>query len=144
MSEVVPNLVYTCEPWEVDLGRRELRSRGAPVALGNRAFEIVEVLARAEGQLVTKDELMERIWPGAIVGDNTLHVHISAVRKAFGSDRSMLKTLPGRGYRLVGGWTPRHDAAVEALPVLQPPTRSAERLPSNFPPPNFPMIVTRL
>lgn len=86
------NLVFTCGPWEVDPARRELRSRGAPVALGNRAFEIVEVLARAAGQLVTKDDLMERIWPGAVVGDNTLHVHIAALRKAFGSDRGMLQT----------------------------------------------------
>src|SRR5262245_30985949 len=135
----IPNLVYTCEPWEVDLGRRELRSRGTPVALGNRAFEIVEALARAGGQLVTKDELMERLWPGAVVGDNTLHVHISAVRKAFGPDRGMLKTSPGRGYRLVGGWTLRHGEAAEMMPVPQPARQFAELLPTNFPP-----IVTRL
>ena len=68
--------------------RRELRSRGTPVALGNRAFEIIEALARAEGQLVSKDDLMERVWPGIIVGDNTLQVHISAVRKALGPDEA--------------------------------------------------------
>ena len=134
-----PNLIYTCEPWEVDLGRRELRSRGTPVALGNRAFEIVEVLVRAGGQLVTKDDLMERIWPGAIVGDNTLQVHISAVRKALGSDRGMLKTSHGRGYRLVGSWTVQHGEATEAPPVPQPRPQSAER-----PPTNFPAIVSQL
>ena len=77
MQGPAPNLVYACEPWELDLGRRELRSRGTPVVLGHRAFEIVEVLARAGGELVTKDHLMERIWRGSIVGDGTLHVHIS-------------------------------------------------------------------
>jgi predicted ATPase/DNA-binding winged helix-turn-helix (wHTH) protein len=137
MPEADPNLVYACEPWEVDLGRRELRSRGTPVALGNRAFEIVEVLARAGGQLVTKDDLMERIWPGAIVGDNTLHVHIAAVRKAFGSDRRMLQTSPGRGYRLVGGWTAQRGEAAAVPPQLR--VESAER-----PPTNFPVIVTQL
>lgn len=139
MPASVQNLVFTCGPWEVDLGRRELRSSGAPVALGNRAFEIVEVLARAAGQLVTKDDLMERIWPGAIVGDNTLHVHIAAVRKAFGSDRAMLQTAPGRGYRLVGGWSGQRSEATEApspLPRREPPT---ER-----PATNFPVVVTRL
>jgi predicted ATPase/DNA-binding winged helix-turn-helix (wHTH) protein len=139
MSSGIPNLVYACEPWEVDLGRRELRSRGSPVALGNRAFEIIEVLAQARGQLVTKDELMGRIWPGAVVGDNTLHVHISAVRKVFGADRGMLKTSPGRGYRLVGDWIVRHSDAAETLPVPQPRRESAERLPTNFP-----VIITRL
>jgi predicted ATPase/DNA-binding winged helix-turn-helix (wHTH) protein len=134
------NLIYACEPWEVDLGRRELRARGTPVALGSRAFEIVEVLARAGGQLVSKDDLMERIWPRAIVGDNTLHVHIAAVRKAFGPDRGMLQTAPGRGYRLVGGWTVQHgEQAREAPPALQPRSRPAER-----PASNFPVVVTRL
>ena len=133
MPEAGPNLIYTCEPWEVDLGRRELRSRGTPVALGNRAFEIVEVLVRARGQLVAKDDLMERIWPGAIVGENTLQVHISAVRKALGSDRGMLKTSHGRGYRLAGSWTVQHSEAIEAPPIPQPPPPSAERPPTNLP-----------
>src|SRR5262249_4751501 len=93
----------------------------------------------AGGQLVTKDDLMERIWPGAIVGDNTLHVHISAVRKAFGSDRGMLKTSPGRGYRLVGGWTVQQGEATEATPVPRPRPQPAHR-----PSTNFPVIVTRL
>src|SRR5215813_12512406 len=139
MAGSLPNLVYACDPWEIDIGRRELRSRGMPVALGNRAFEIVEVLARAAGQLVTKDDLMERIWPGAVVGENTLHVHISAVRKALGSDRGMLKTSPGRGYQLLGGWTVRHGEAAEAQPTRRQPPQSAER-----PLTNFPVIVTRL
>lgn len=141
MPEAIPSVVYACEPWEVDLSRRELRSRGTPVTLGGRAFEIIEVLARAGGQLVTKDALMERIWPGAIVGDNTLQVHISAVRKALGADRGMLKTLHGRGYRLVGDWTPRLGEATEAppLPLPQPRPRSTER-----PPTNFPVAVGRL
>ncbi|MGE4079602.1 MAG: winged helix-turn-helix domain-containing protein, partial [Reyranella sp.] len=117
----------------MDLGRRELRSRGTPVTLGGRAFEIIEVLAQAGGQLVTKDDLMERIWPGAIVGDNTLQVHISAVRKALGSDRGLLKTLHGRGYRLIGGWIARHGRATEAPSVPQPRPRSAGRASSNFP-----------
>ena len=97
MPGATSNLVYACDPWEIDLGRRELRSRGTPVVLGHRAFEIVEALAKAGGELLTKDDLMGRIWPGAIVGDNTLHVHMSAVRKALGPDRGMLKTSSGRG-----------------------------------------------
>jgi DNA-binding winged helix-turn-helix (wHTH) protein len=129
----MPNLVYACAPWEIDLHRRELRARGTPVVLGSRAFEIVEVLAQAGGQLVTKDDLMERIWPGAAVGDNTLHVHISAVRKALGADRGMLKTSPGRGYRLLGSWTVQHGETTAAPPVPQPFSQSAERPPTNFP-----------
>jgi DNA-binding winged helix-turn-helix (wHTH) protein len=133
------NLVFMCKQWEVDIGRREIRSRGTPVALGNRAFEIVEALARAEGQLVSKDDLMERIWPGLIVGDNTLQVHISAVRKALGPDRGMLKTSHGRGYRLVGDWTIGHGRAAEMPPVPPPRFSSSQR-----PPTNLPVIVAEL
>ena len=131
MPGAIPNLIYACKPWEVDLGRRELRSCRAPIALGNRAFEIVEVLIRAGGQLVTKDDLMERIWPGAIVGDNTLQVHISAVRKALGTDRGMLKTSHGRGYRLVGDWTVRHGEATEATPLPPAPNPQSARPPNS-------------
>jgi predicted ATPase/DNA-binding winged helix-turn-helix (wHTH) protein len=138
MSEAGANLVFACEQWEIDLGRRELRSRGIPVPLGGRAFEIVTVLVQSATELVTKDHMMERVWPGAIVGEGTLHVHISAVRKALGQDRAMLKTVSGRGYRLLGSWTSQRRET--APPVYSPLTRR-----SGAPPPNnFPPLITRL
>ena len=104
--------VYASGECEIDLARRELRVLGSPVPVGGRAFEIIEVLAQSAGELVTKDELMNRIWPGAIVMDSTLHVHAAAVRKALGPYRGLLKTESRRGYRLLGDWTVRrHDAA---------------------------------
>ncbi|MEA2962103.1 MAG: hypothetical protein QOI46_2201 [Alphaproteobacteria bacterium] len=139
VSEASGNLVYACDQWEIDLGRRELRSRGIPVPLGGRAFEIVTVLVQSATELVTKDHMMERVWPGAIVGEGTLHVHISAVRKALGPDRAMLKTVSGRGYRLLGSWTPQQREAT-AAPVYSPPTRTSAAPPAN----NFPPLITRL
>ena len=103
----MPQLIYESGRWEIDPIQRELRVGGKPVAIGGRAFEILETLVRSAGQLVTKDELMDHIWPGAIVSENTLQVHISALRKALGSDRGLLKTASGRGYRLLGGWVAR-------------------------------------
>jgi predicted ATPase/DNA-binding winged helix-turn-helix (wHTH) protein len=139
MSEASANLVYACEQWEIDLGRRELRSRGIPVPLGGRAFEIVTVLVQSATELVTKDHMMERVWPGAIVGEGTLHVHISAVRKALGPDRAMLKTVSGRGYRLLGSWTPQQREGT-APPVYSPLARTSGAPPAN----NFPPLITRL
>ena len=138
MSEARANLVYACDQWEIDLGRRELRARGIPVPLGGRAFEVVTVLVQSASEFVTKNHLMERVWPGAIVGEGTIHVHISAVRKALGPDRGLLKTASGRGYRLLGSWTPQQREA--AAPVYSSPTRT-----SGSPPPNnFPPLITRL
>ena len=118
---------------EIDLARRELRIRGMPVPLGGRAFEIVEVLARSPGELVTKDELISRIWPGASVLENTLQVHATAIRKALGPYRALLKTEAGRGYRLLGDWAVhRHDFARPPA-GLRPMRMPAATLESNFP-----------
>jgi predicted ATPase/DNA-binding winged helix-turn-helix (wHTH) protein len=124
-----PQLIYESGCWEIDLTRRELRVGGKPVAIGGRAFEIVETLVRSAGQLVTKDELMDRVWHGAIVEENTLQVHIWAVRKALGRDRGLLKTASGRGYRLLGSWIAREAVAsatwveAHAEPTTAPPAQ---------------------
>ena len=88
--------VYASGECEIDRGRRELRVLGSPVPVGGRAFEIIEVLAQSAGELITKDELMNRIWPGAVVMENTLQVHAAAIRKALGPYRNLLKTSPSR------------------------------------------------
>jgi len=122
----------------MDLTRRELRTHGVPVPLGSRAFDIVEVLARSAGELVTKDEIMRGVWSGAIVEESALQVHISAIRKALGSDRGMLKTAYGRGYRLLGAWTIRQEPISAGPAVLQivPPTEFL----TNFPSPSSELI----
>jgi predicted ATPase/DNA-binding winged helix-turn-helix (wHTH) protein len=130
------------DEWEIDLSRRELRTRGIPVPIGGRAFEILEVLIRSAGQLVTKDELMKRVWPGAIIEDNTLQVHVSAIRKALGPDRGMLKTASGRGYRLLGNWHVRDErepASPVALEAIDMPVRPFQ---TNLPAP-VPKLIGR-
>jgi hypothetical protein len=57
---------------------------GAPVRLGGRAFEIIAELVRAEGELVSKNDLTERVWRGVFVAESALRVHIAAIRKALG------------------------------------------------------------
>jgi predicted ATPase/DNA-binding winged helix-turn-helix (wHTH) protein len=106
--------VYSCDGWEIDLGNRELRLHGTPVTVGSRAFEIVEALVRAGGRLVNKYDLMQAVWPGAIVEENTLQFHVSAVRKALGADRDLVKTVSGRGYRLTGNWIHRTEGNSQA------------------------------
>jgi DNA-binding winged helix-turn-helix (wHTH) protein len=131
--------VYASGECEIDLARRELRVRGSRVPVGGRAFEIIEVLARSAGELVAKDDLIDRIWPGAVVSDNTLQVHAVAIRKALGPYRSLLKTQSGRGYRLLGDWTMRRHGA--ATPPVGP---QRMRVDGESPATNFPATVTRL
>ena len=98
-------LVFESGAWELDVGQRQLRLRGVPVPIGSRAFDIVEKLVRSEGRYVSKDALMTTLWGHTTVKENTLHVHISAIRKVLGPDRRMLRTDGRRGYALL----PRQD-----------------------------------
>lgn len=133
-------VIYATGEWEIDLDRRELRARGMPVPLGGRAFEIIEVLIKSVGELVTKDELLSQIWPGAIVEENTLQVHISALRKALGPDRGLLKTISGRGYRLLGTWAPRASGAVLRNNTSQIHAASGTTFQTNLPEPTSELI----
>jgi predicted ATPase len=77
---------------------------------------------------------MDRVWPGAIIEDNTLQFHISAIRKALGPDRGMLKTASGRGYRLLGGWTFRQErTSSEDSTNRQPVRNPVEPFQTNLP-----------
>ncbi|MFL6975594.1 MAG: ATP-binding protein [Xanthobacteraceae bacterium] len=91
-------------PFRLLVHRRELIAHGVPVSLGQRALDILLVLVSRHGQLVTKNELMNEVWPGVVVEENNLQVHISALRKALGDEkgeRRYLLTVAGRGYRFV-------------------------------------------
>lgn len=102
-------------------GRFELRPQeyrlladGEPVPLGGRAFELLLALAQRPGQLVTRNELIERVWPGRVVEENNLSVQVTALRKALGGD--WLVTVPGRGYRFVAPLVPAAPTATSPAP----------------------------
>ena len=79
--------------------------RRAPVSLGSRALDVLCVLAGRQGELVTKQAIMDAVWPDTVVEDNNLTVQISALRRVLDQGRaegSCIQTLPGRGYRFIG------------------------------------------
>jgi DNA-binding winged helix-turn-helix (wHTH) protein len=81
------------------LRRRQLVADGVPVELGARAFDLLLALLEADGSLVTKEELISRVWPGIVVSGENLKVQISLLRKALGEERNFIRTEFGRGYR---------------------------------------------
>jgi DNA-binding winged helix-turn-helix (wHTH) protein len=84
------------------LRERQLLADGVPVELGTRAFDILVVLLEADGALVTKEELLSRVWPGILVSEENVKLQVSVLRKALGADRDMIRTEFGRGYRFIG------------------------------------------
>jgi len=114
--------------FRLDLRRRELLRDGAPVQLGGRAIDILCVLAAAKGNVVTKDELLERVWPGLTVAESNIQVHVSALRKALDEGKdglSYVVTASGRGYRFVGQLVTADDgkaAPQQGLPIPDRPS----------------------
>jgi DNA-binding response OmpR family regulator len=78
--------------------RRQLLVNERPVDLGSRAFDLLTLLIEARGAVLTKREIMSRLWPDTIVDESNLRVQIAALRKALSDDREMIKTIAGRGY----------------------------------------------
>ena len=91
-----PDPVYRFGRFELLTQRRQLLQDGVPVPLGQRAFDLLVVLVERAGDLVTKDELLERAWPGLIVEENNLQVQISGLRKVLGT--GAIVTVASRGY----------------------------------------------
>jgi TolB-like protein len=94
---------FTANGVTADFGTESLRTvAGQSVALRPQAFAVLRYMAEHAGRLVTKDELMQALWSGLHVTDDTLVQCIHEIRSAFrDDDRSLLKTAPKRGYRLV-------------------------------------------
>ena len=76
---------------------RQVLVDGRVAAIGARAFDLLLALAERRERVVSKDELLDLVWPGVVVEENNLQVHISALRKHLGP--AVISTVPGRGYR---------------------------------------------
>ena len=82
--------------------RRELLADDEPIKLGGRAFDLLMALIEAPGAVVSKDDLVARVWPGRVVTETNLQTQILALRRAFGADRDLIRTVSGRGYQFTG------------------------------------------
>ena len=84
--------------------RRMILRDGVPLRLGGRAWEILVALVERAGEIVTKRELMTRIWPDVIVEEATLRAHIAFLRRALADGPlgiHYVENINGRGYRFV-------------------------------------------
>ncbi len=97
----------------LDAARRSLRRADRVVELRPRSFEVLAYLAGAAGRPVSKDELLESVWPGVVVTEDSLTRCISDIRQALGDDgQRIIKTLPRRGYVFVAQLLPPGDDVV--------------------------------
>src|SRR6266511_2400448 len=88
---------YRFGAFELQLDERRLLKDGQPVVLRPRAFDLLAALVDRAGHLVTKDELLDRVWPKMVVEETALRVQLSALRKVLGDEA--IATVSGQGYR---------------------------------------------
>ena len=126
---------FSFGPFRFFPARQLLLEGETPVRLGSRALEILAALAERPGELVSKDELVARVWPNTVVEESNLKVNVAALRRALGEGRAgrrYIATVSGRGYRFV--------APVElSEPGSSPALRSAAPGHSH----NLPVSLTR-
>jgi len=102
------------------LFRLDQGAGATPVVLGSRALDLLRLLIERKGELVSKDAIMEAVWPGRVVAEANLNVQISNLRHILDHNReqgSCIQTIPGRGYRFVA-------------PVKQPDTDAHAPIPA--------------
>jgi len=130
--------VYRFGRFELQPGQRQLVADGRPVALGQRAFDVLQALIQRRERLVTKNELLDVVWPGVVVEENNLQVQISTLRKLLGPQA--IATIPGRGYRFTAGLEGAAAGTPEAVPAAPRPAEvvvpgaSRTNLPAELPP----------
>src|SRR3954470_19543094 len=98
--------IYEFGPFRLDAKKHLLLREGEIVPLKPKAFEMLLALVEGCGHLIEKDELMKRVWPGAVVEEGNLTFNISSLRKALGDDprrHEYIVTIPGEGYKFVAG-----------------------------------------
>lgn len=109
----------TFDGFELDLGKRELRQNGVPVAIEPKVFELLVFLISNRERVVSKEELNEAAWGGRIVSDAAIDTCIKAARRAIGDDgktQQKIRTLPRRGFRFVAVVEERRQPALAVPP----------------------------
>jgi DNA-binding winged helix-turn-helix (wHTH) protein len=97
-------MIHVFADCELDETRFELRRRGAVVKLEPKTFDLLAYLLKSGDRVVSKDELLDAVWPGQAVSESVLPKCIAAARRAVGDPRAqpaVIQTVHGRGYRMM-------------------------------------------
>src|SRR5215470_9625691 len=119
--------------FEIRPAERVLRVDGQHVAVGARAFDVLLALAQRRERLVTKQQMLDLIWPDVVVEEHNIATHISSLRKLLGPN--VIATVPGRGYRLTAPLEDSTGRGVDAAAAspISPPTTTTVGMQTHLP-----------
>jgi adenylate cyclase len=98
-------MIYRFKTFELDTDRFELRRDSVPVPIEPQVFSLLALLVSNGDRLISKEEIIERVWNGRVVSDAALSSRIKSLRRALGDDgksQRLIRTVHGRGFRFVG------------------------------------------
>ncbi len=112
-------------PFEANFATGELRKHGIRLKLQDQPFQVLKMLLARPGELVTREEIRQRLWPsGTFVDfDNGLNAAVNRLREALGDSAEhpkFIETLPRRGYRFIGALDGMDPGRVPAVPSVSP------------------------
>src|SRR5262245_9455512 len=119
--------VFHFDEFALEVGERRLLRGTETVRLSPKAYDVLVVLVRQSGRLVTKDELLAHVWPESFVDEGILNVHVAALRRALGDDTrppAYIETVVRFGYRFIA--SVRFDSADEKPSTPSAITRPVE------------------
>jgi DNA-binding winged helix-turn-helix (wHTH) protein len=128
VEPIAAERVISFGPFSLLPARRLLLECDKPVRIGSRAFEILTFLAEHPGEVLDKDALIARAWPGTFVEESNLKFQVSALRRTLGEGNRYLATIPGRGYSFVAP-----VKLTKEVPTAPPRTATARVHPNNLP-----------
>jgi Tol biopolymer transport system component/DNA-binding winged helix-turn-helix (wHTH) protein len=117
--------------WRAQPSLNRLSRNGDEVRVEPKVMQVLEALAETPGEVVTREQLVARVWPGVFVTDDVLHRAIRELRRVFGDDTSnpaYVETIRKRGYRLIAP-VRRGGASEPAAPSLPPPAGESKDSP---------------
>jgi adenylate cyclase len=110
------NQRQTFGSFEIRPAERQLLVEGTPASLGARAFDVLMALVERRERVVSREELIELVWPHSSVDENNLSVQISALRRVLGA--AAITTVTGRGYQFTLGGEAESTSPEEPAPQM--------------------------
>lgn len=122
--------VYFFGSFCVNQAEKQLLRAGKPIRLSPKKFSLLLVLIQNRGSLVSKERLLEEVWPNVFVEEANLTVNIASLRKVLheGDERPCIETVPKRGYRFVARVRELdHDDSTESIQVIASPNGNGQK-----------------
>ena len=137
-------MIFCFGDWQLDTGLYELRHRGRPKKIEPQVFDLLHCLLRHHDRVVSRDEIVAKVWEGRAVSEATISTCLKGARQAIGDDghaQSLVQTVRGRGFRFVGDVIEVPSAPSSTEPSRAPSTAAGVEAPSRLPVPARPTLT---